>query len=86
MDFGESIALFCSITGADVDQANQFLEISNGNLDQAVSLYLDNNPTAPSGNKNDIIDITEEQDDSLSIETDGKVSRIYNSQGFSSAW
>ena len=84
MDFGDSIALFCSITAADVDQAKQFLEISNGDLDQAVSLYLDNNPTAPRGNKSDIVDITEDQDDSLSIGADGQVSRIYNSQGFAS--
>jgi hypothetical protein len=35
------IAHFCGLTGAEASVATQFLEMMNGDLDQAISMFLD---------------------------------------------
>ncbi|ODV89594.1 hypothetical protein CANCADRAFT_148565 [Tortispora caseinolytica NRRL Y-17796] len=38
----DAIASFCSITGASTDAARQYLEVSDGMLEHAIGLYLEN--------------------------------------------
>ena len=76
------IVSFCDITGASVEEAGMYLEMSGFDLDKAVSLYFDNGiqpreaVEAPPNAIPDPVDEMEEEEESAS-----RVGRIYNSQG-----
>ena len=87
-----AIAGFCSITGTDTETALKYLEISEGNIDQAISLFYDNanifsDPAAPTRD-DDLVPTTEddEEDNSMETEEAGRANRIYESQGTIGLW
>lgn len=50
VDIGEQVVTFLSITGSDNPQiAQQYLEMSNGNLENAISLFMDQGGLAGPG-------------------------------------
>lgn len=59
-----------------------YLDMSGGNLDTAVSLYLDNN-TPGNDNINNIQDLSHDVEElsDADVEESGDLRRIYNSQG-----
>ena len=83
MERKEDLVLrFCEIVGCDPEEASMYLDMSEGNLDTAVSLFFDN--AAPyAENVDDIENLSndvEEVSDS-DVEESGDLRRIYNSQG-----
>lgn len=78
----ELLSNFCQITGASIETATSFLEMSAGNLDVAISLFFDNPDgmnalqEAPIMENNDNV-----QDDDLELITEGEYNRILESQG-----
>lgn len=83
MDGSEEFVLqFCEIVGCDPEQAVMYLDMSGGNLDTAVSLYLDNN-TPGNDNINNIQDLSHDVEElsDADVEESGDLRRIYNSQG-----
>ena len=87
-----AIAGFCSITGTDAETALKYLEISEGNIDQAISLFYDSanifpDPVAPT-HDDDPVSTTEDDEDDNSMETEeaGQVNRIYEPQGTTGLW
>ena len=82
-----AIAEFCSITGTDTETASKYLEISEGNIGQAISLFYDNanifsDPVAPTSD-DDPVSTAEDDEDDNSMETEeaGRENRIFESQG-----
>lgn len=83
MDGSEELVLqFCEIVGCDPEQAVMYLDMSGGNIDTAVSLYLDNN-TPDNDNINNIQDLSHDVEElsDADVEESGDLRRIYNSQG-----
>ena len=83
MDGSEEFVLqFCEIVGCDPEKAVMYLDMSGGNLDTAVSLYLDNN-TPGNDNINNIQDLSHDVEElsDADVEESGDLRRIYNSQG-----
>ena len=83
MDGSEEFVLqFCEIVGCDPEQAVMYWDMSGGNLDTAVSLYLDNN-TPGNDNINNIQDLSHDVEElsDADVEESGDLRRIYNSQG-----
>ena len=82
-----AIAGFCSVTGTDAETARKYLEISEGNIDQAISLYFDNanifSDHAASAQDNDPPSSIEfdEDENSMEMEEMGRSNRIYENQG-----
>lgn len=82
-----AIAGFCSVTGTDAETARKYLEISEGNIDQAISLYFDNanifSDHAASAQDNDSPSSIEfdEDENSMEMEEMGRSNRIYENQG-----
>ncbi|CBK20674.2 uncharacterized protein [Blastocystis hominis] len=81
-----AIAGFCSVTGTDAETARKYLEISEGNIDQAISLYFDNanifSDHAASAQDNDSPSSIEfdEDENSMEMEEMGRSNRIYENQ------
>lgn len=87
-----AIASFCSITGTDTETALKYLDISEGNVDQALSLFYDHanifsDPVAPTSD-DEVVPTTEDEEDDNSMETEeaGQANRIYESQGTIGLW
>ena len=83
MDESEELILrFCEIVGCDPEQAAMYMDMSGGNLDLAVSLYLDN--SAPeNGHSDSVQDISNEVEEltDSDVEETGDIRRVYDSQG-----
>ncbi|KAI8050973.1 thioredoxin-like protein, partial [Syncephalis plumigaleata] len=45
MDSSEKLVQFCSITEAEPDQAEKFLAIADGDLERAITLFMENGPS-----------------------------------------
>lgn len=82
-----AIAGFCAVTGANAEIARKYLEISEGNVEQAISLFFDNAnifSDHETANMDDIPNFeqeTPEEEDSNETEESGRTNRIYESQG-----
>ena len=78
----DAILQICEITGCDVQQAEQYMVIANGDVNVAISLLLDNGPMAPTmvPDPMDVEDIASEDTDSSEPETE-RIHRVYDSQG-----
>lgn len=81
MPFNEDdILQVCEITGCDVQQAEQYMEIANGDVNVAISLLLDNGPSLPRAVP-DVMDIEEVSSDDTSEPETERIHRVYDSQG-----
>lgn len=61
MSDDESIAMFCSITGADEGNAGYFLDAAGGDVEVAVGLFMDSNGKAPAAGSSSSAVIVEDQ-------------------------
>ena len=78
----DTIANFCGITGCTTDIANAYLEMAQGNLDLAISLYFDNGSGVMNNQNNSSDNEMNEEEDSDCEEVEaGDINRILDSQG-----
>ena len=78
----DDILQVCEITGCDVQQAEQYLEIANGDVTMAVSLLLDDGPVQHREVPNEMDEEDLSADDSDTVENDmDRIRRVYDSQG-----
>lgn len=78
----DTIANFCGITGCTTDIANAYLEMAQGNLDLAISLYFDNGSGVMNNqNNNSDNEMNEEEDSDCEEVEAGDINRILDSQG-----
>ena len=83
MSFNEDdILQVCEITGCDVQQAEQYMEIANGDVNVAISLLLDNGPAQPRTvpDSMDVEEVSTDDTDPSEPEIE-RIHRVYDSQG-----
>lgn len=54
----ELIERFCSVTGTDATVASHFLQMTNGDIDNAITFYFDSDPSgghSEAGNANNSV-------------------------------
>lgn len=82
MDDNSFIVNFCGITGSNIDIALSYMEMSNGDLDTAISLFFDNNEESGKIYEKDM-EVEESDSDAYDREkNDDNHSRVLELDGF----